>query len=94
MRRKRIVWPVALMLAIAPGQAGAAAIGTWGVDLSDQDRSVRAGDDFYRRHNANVSRAVHALGSEATEAYEGARVRRLRAHRGGGGAEFLPPSPL
>lgn len=30
-------------------------------------------DDFFRRHNANVSRAVHALGSEATEAYEAAR---------------------
>lgn len=34
---------------------------------------IEATDDFYRRHNANVSRAVHALGSEATEAYEGAR---------------------
>ena len=30
-------------------------------------------DDFYRRHNANVSRAVHALGGEATEAYEAVR---------------------
>ena len=29
---------------------------------------IDATDDFYRRHNANVSRAVHALGSEATEA--------------------------
>lgn len=35
-------------------------------------------DDFYRRHNANVSRAVHTLGSEATEAYEGARKRLAR----------------
>ncbi|MFA5684436.1 MAG: cysteine desulfurase [Lysobacteraceae bacterium] len=34
---------------------------------------IEAVDDFYRRHNANVSRAVHALGAEATEAYEGAR---------------------
>ena len=34
---------------------------------------IEAVDDFYRRHNANVSRAVHALGSEATEAYEAAR---------------------
>lgn len=34
---------------------------------------IEAVDDFYRRHNANVSRAVHQLGSEATEAYEGAR---------------------
>ena len=32
-------------------------------------------DDFFRNHNANVSRAVHALGSEATEAYEGARSK-------------------
>lgn len=39
---------------------------------------IAAMDAFYREHNANVSRAVHALGSEATEAYEGAR-RRLAA---------------
>lgn len=36
---------------------------------------IAAVDDFYRRHNANVSRAVHALGTEATEAYEGARSK-------------------
>ena len=36
---------------------------------------IEAVDDFYRNHNANVSRAVHALGSEATEAFEGARAR-------------------
>lgn len=42
---------------------------------------IEAVDDFYRRHNANVSRAVHALGSEATEAYEAAR-RRLAAFTG------------
>ncbi|QNP41143.1 cysteine desulfurase [Lysobacter solisilvae (ex Woo and Kim 2020)] len=35
-------------------------------------------DDFYRWHNANVSRAVHTLGTEATDAYEGAR-RKLAA---------------
>ncbi|KAA2285225.1 cysteine desulfurase [Arenimonas fontis] len=39
---------------------------------------IKAVDAFYREHNANVSRAVHALGSEATEAYEGAR-RKLAA---------------
>lgn len=39
---------------------------------------IEAVDDFYRQHNANVSRAVHTLGSEATEAYEGAR-RKLAA---------------
>ncbi|MFF0720764.1 cysteine desulfurase [Micromonospora sp. NPDC003816] len=32
-------------------------------------------DEHYRRHNANVSRSVHTLGTEATEAYEGARAR-------------------
>ncbi|MDQ3286895.1 MAG: cysteine desulfurase [Pseudomonadota bacterium] len=36
---------------------------------------IAAVDDFYRRHNANVSRAVHALGAEATDAYEGARAK-------------------
>jgi len=39
---------------------------------------IAATDDFYRRHNANVSRAVHALGNEATEAYEGARGKLAR----------------
>ena len=39
---------------------------------------IDATDDFYRRFNANVSRAVHALGSEATEAYEGARGKLAR----------------
>ncbi len=39
------------------------------------DSVIEAVDDFYRRHNANVSRAVHALGTEATEAYEGARAK-------------------
>jgi cysteine desulfurase/selenocysteine lyase len=34
---------------------------------------IAAVDDFYRHHNANVSRAVHALGTEATDAYEAAR---------------------
>ena len=41
-------------------------------------------DDFFRCHNANVSRAVHALGAEATDAYEGSRTKLaafLSAHR-------------
>ena len=42
------------------------------------DCVIAAVDDFYRRHNANVSRAVHALGSEATAAYEGARGKLAR----------------
>lgn len=39
---------------------------------------IEAVDDFYRRYNANVSRAVHALGSEATDAYEAARATLAR----------------
>jgi cysteine desulfurase/selenocysteine lyase len=34
---------------------------------------IEAVDDFYRRHNANVSRAVHQLGTEATDAFEHSR---------------------
>ena len=39
---------------------------------------IEAVDGFYRRHNANVSRAVHTLGAEATDAYEGARKKLAR----------------
>jgi cysteine desulfurase / selenocysteine lyase len=45
---------------------------------------IDAVDDFFRNHNANVSRAVHTLGTEATDAYEGARTKLagfLKAHR-------------
>ena len=34
---------------------------------------IDAEADFYAKHNANVARAVHTLGSEATTAFEGAR---------------------
>jgi cysteine desulfurase / selenocysteine lyase len=34
---------------------------------------IDAMTDHYARHNANVARAVHQLGAEATAAYEGAR---------------------
>jgi cysteine desulfurase/selenocysteine lyase len=34
---------------------------------------IEAVDRHYREHNANVARAVHQLGEEATTAYEGAR---------------------
>ena len=45
-------------------------------NTSQKPRQVIAAvDDFYRRHNANISRAVHTLGQEATEAYESARTR-------------------
>ncbi|MDO5084100.1 MAG: cysteine desulfurase [Arachnia propionica] len=35
---------------------------------------VEAIDEHYLMHNANVARAMHVLGAEATEAYEGARA--------------------
>jgi len=34
---------------------------------------IDAVDDFYSSHNANVARAVHTLGEEATSAYEAVR---------------------
>ena len=39
---------------------------------------IEAVDRHYREHNANVSRAVHLLGEEATAAYEGARDALVR----------------
>ncbi len=36
---------------------------------------IAAVDDFYRRHNANVARAVHTLSEEATTLYETAREK-------------------
>lgn len=39
---------------------------------------IEAINSHYREHNANVSRAVHQLGEEATAAYEGARDKLAR----------------
>ncbi len=39
---------------------------------------IEAVDDFYRCHNANVARAVHTLGEEATSAYEATRDKLAR----------------
>jgi cysteine desulfurase/selenocysteine lyase len=36
---------------------------------------IDAVSEFYERHNANIHRATHELGEEATEAYEGARIK-------------------
>ncbi len=36
---------------------------------------IDAVSDFYERHNANIHRATHELGEEATAAYEGARIK-------------------
>jgi cysteine desulfurase / selenocysteine lyase len=39
---------------------------------------VEAVEDHYLNHNANVARAMHVLGAEATAAFEGARARLAR----------------
>ena len=39
---------------------------------------IEAVNGHYREHNANVARAVHQLGEEATAAYEGARDKLAR----------------
>jgi cysteine desulfurase/selenocysteine lyase len=39
---------------------------------------IDAVDTFYREHNANISRAVHTLGMEATETFEAARQKLAR----------------
>jgi cysteine desulfurase/selenocysteine lyase len=50
---------------------------------------IEAVDEHYRRHNANVSRAVHQLGEEATAAYEGARDRLARFINAGSRNEIV-----
>ncbi len=48
-------------------------------NTSQKPRQVLdAMDEFYERHNANIHRATHQLGEEATEAYEGARLKVAR----------------
>ena len=37
--------------------------------------------DFYRKHNANVHRAVHTLSLEATDLYEKATRNRSEIHQ-------------
>ena len=45
-------------------------------NTSQKPRQVLdAMDEFYERHNANIHRATHQLGEEATQAYEGARAK-------------------
>jgi cysteine desulfurase / selenocysteine lyase len=39
---------------------------------------IDAMTEFYERHNANIHRANHELAEEATEAYEGARIKVAR----------------
>ncbi|MEV8520014.1 cysteine desulfurase [Dyella marensis] len=50
---------------------------------------IEAVDQHYRLHNANVSRAVHLLGEEATAAYEGARDSLARFINAGSRNEIV-----
>jgi cysteine desulfurase/selenocysteine lyase len=48
-------------------------------NTSQKPRAVLAAvAEHYTRHNGNVSRSVHTVGTEATEAYEGARAKVAR----------------
>ena len=70
-----------------PGNCASSSCSTWLRSASwDSDSNgtrakaavIEAVDAHYRQHNANVSRAVHQLGEEATLAYEGARDKLAR----------------
>jgi cysteine desulfurase/selenocysteine lyase len=50
---------------------------------------IEAVTEHYREHNANVSRAVHQLGEEATAAYEGARDKLARFINAGSRNELI-----
>ena len=50
---------------------------------------IEAVNTHYREHNANVSRAVHQLGEEATAAYEGARDKLARFIHAGSRDEVI-----
>ena len=50
---------------------------------------IEAVDRFYREFNANVARAVHQLGAEATSAYEGVRDKLARFVNAGSREEIV-----
>jgi cysteine desulfurase/selenocysteine lyase len=50
---------------------------------------IRAMDDYYRRHNANIHRGIHKLAEEATELYEGARKRVAKFINAGSWREIV-----
>ena len=50
---------------------------------------IEAMNTHYREHNANVSRAVHQLGEEATAAYEGTRDKLARFINAGSRNELI-----
>ncbi len=50
---------------------------------------IRAIDDYYQLHNANVHRGVYTLSEEATEAYEGGRRKVARFINAGSYREVI-----
>ena len=50
---------------------------------------IRAMDDYYRMHNANIHRGIHKLAEEATELYEGARRRVAKFINAGAWREIV-----
>jgi len=59
-------------------------------NTSQKPRQVLdAMDEFYERHNANIHRATHLLGEEATQAYEGARAKVVPFIGAGESAEVV-----
>lgn len=49
-----------------------------GATTQKPEAVIAAQAAYYRRHNANVHRGMHTLGSEATDLYEGCRARTAR----------------
>ncbi len=62
----------------APCTASRWSISTTRTRRRNRSAVIEAVDDFYRRFNANVARAVHTLGDEATTAYEATRDKLAR----------------
>ena len=49
-----------------------------GASSQKPESVIRATDEYYRNHNANVHRGAHTLSQEATTKYENARLRVAR----------------
>ena len=99
----RIVKTAAIALCIAcSGTAPAAEppetapVGSWGVDLSDQDRSIRPGDDFAMFENGAWFKRTVLSAQQANAAYwrdvrihAGKRVNQMLADLAAGAPERL-----
>ena len=55
------------VLVVLSVPASAAAIGTWGIDLSDQDRSVKPGDNFAMYQNGGWFRRTELKPGQSAE---------------------------